>query len=764
MGNVKVFDHRVAGTVARAAMICLALCICAPAAQRATDPLDQYNVVWTSPSKDSSGSMPIGNGDIGLNLWVEEDGDLLFYISKTDSWSENARLLKLGRVRIRLIPNPFVKGAKFEQTLRLRTGEIVIRAGEEARAVVLRLWVDANRPVIRAEADSRSPFGVEVALESWRLQRRQLEPHELHSAYGLVESPHPVFVEPDVVVGAQQNRIVWYHRNERSIWAENLRLQALGDLVGTMKDPLLHRTFGAAIKGHGLLRVSDSALRSAKPATRFQIDIYPLTRQTDTAEQWLKQLDGQIADIERLDEAQTRVAHHRWWSEFWDRSWIRISGGKDARAVSRGYALQRFINACGGRGAFPIKFNGSIFTVDGRRKVDRTVTEYDADYRSWGGPYWWQNTRLPYWPMLSCGDFDLMQPLFRMYLDALPIAKARTRIYYNHGGGFYPETIYFWGTWVNDNYGWNREGKPHGLSDNRYIRREWQGGIELTALMLDHYAYTQDKEFLKTALLPMAETITAFYDQHYKRDDSRRIRFEPAQALETWWDCVNPMPEIAGLKSILGKLLSLPENAISENQRNKWQRLLDELPPLPTREVDGETILSPAQTYATRRNSENPELYAVFPYRLYGVGKPDLDMACRTFAHRLFKGNNGWRQDDTQAALLGLTDQARQYVAGRAVNKHKESRFPAFWGPNFDWIPDQDHGGNLLMALQTMLMQTEDKKIILLPAWPKQWNVEFKLHAPYNTTVEGVYRAGELVSLKVTPQSRAKNIVRTNQE
>ena len=35
-----------------------------------------------------------------------------------------------------------------------------------------------------------------------------------------------------------------------------------------------------------------------------------------------------------------------------------------AETVTRGYELQRWINACGGRGAFPIKFNGSIFIVD----------------------------------------------------------------------------------------------------------------------------------------------------------------------------------------------------------------------------------------------------------------------------------------------------------------------------------------------------------------------------------------------------------------
>ena len=46
--------------------------------------------------------MPLGNGQVGINLWVEEDGDLRFYISRTDSLSEISRLLKVGGVRISL--------------------------------------------------------------------------------------------------------------------------------------------------------------------------------------------------------------------------------------------------------------------------------------------------------------------------------------------------------------------------------------------------------------------------------------------------------------------------------------------------------------------------------------------------------------------------------------------------------------------------------------------------------------------------------------
>jgi len=57
-----------------------------------------------------------------------------------------------------------------------------------------------------------------------------------------------------------------------------------------------------------------------------------------------------------------------------------------------------------------------------------------------------------------------------------------------------------------------------------------------------------------------------------------------------------------------------------------------------------------------------------------------------------------------------------------------------------------------------MVMQAAGQRIILLPAWPKDWDVEFKLHAPYNTLVEGVYREGKLEQLTVTPESRAKDI------
>ncbi|SVD58993.1 uncharacterized protein METZ01_LOCUS411847, partial [marine metagenome] len=275
-----------------------------------------------------------------------------------------------------------------------------------------------------------------------------------------------------------------------------------------------------------------------------------------------------------------------------------------------------------------------------------------------------------------------------------------------------------------------RTGLPVHTTTNQYIRYEWQSGLELLTQMLDYYAITQNDSFLCSTLLPIAEAVTTFYDQHYPRSSQGELRIEPAQALETYWDSVNPMPEIAGLRFVLPKLLVLPADLISHQLREQWTRLLLEVPELPTRQIDDQVVLSPASEIGPKNNQENPELYAIFPYRLFGVSKPHIELARQAFTHRQHRGSHGWYQDDTQAAFLGETDQAYNYIVNRFRQNHPQSRFPAFWGPNFDWLPDQTHGGNGMMALQTMLMQTEDQKIILFPAWPQNWNVAFKLHAP----------------------------------
>ena len=766
------------------------------------------NVVWDSPGKNSSGSMPLGNGDIGLNAWVEENGDLLFFISKTDSWSDAGRLLKLGQVRVRLKPS--LAARPFRQELQLQNGQIAIQSGAGGSVTKLRLWVDANRPVIHIQGESQKKIEGEVSLKIWRTADRVMQ--ESDAALGVMNGGIPIIEKADVVLPQKENKIIWYHRNEATTLPISMKLQGLERAMNLVHDPLLNRTFGGCITGKGLVQTAagdaTQTLKTKAPTHRLDVAIYILAAQTTTIELWKEKLNGIIAAEKGRSLSKAWAEHCNWWGDFWNRSWIYVQTPEDktqasaealatrlseredlqligkkglhgathllptvsiepaGQVVTRGYALQRFITAAGGRGAYPIKNDGSIFTVNTRNPQSLQ----DADFRVHGPLYWFLDAATTTCgPMFRSGDFDLLKPLFSMYYDIVPMAKERTKLYYQHEGLFIPATVNTWGTFSNDDYGWNRGKLPLGQQNNIYIRWLWQGGIELSSMMLDYYEVTGRKSFLQDTLMPIADGVVTFYDQHYQRDEKGKIRIDPACALESCHKVVNPMPEIAGLRYVIPRLLALPEDLTTPSQRKAWAKTLADLPGVPMSGEGDKKILVAAEVIYDRQGDEQPELYGVFPYRLYALGTPGFEIGRRSIEKYVpeqiqtkypFDGKvGGWRLNSIQAAFVGKADQAARMVVSNFASFDSRCRFPAFWGPNQVWTPDISHGGVSMTTLQAMLLQVEGKKIFLFPAWPKDWDVSFKLHALYNTTVEGELRDGKVISLKITPESRKSDLV-----
>ena len=127
------------------------------------------NVVWNTPSRNSSESMPCGGGDIGMNIWVEE-GDLLFYVSRSGTFDENNCQLKQGRFRIRLSPNPLKDAKDFRQELKLKDGYVEVSAG----GTRIQLWADIFHPVVHVEITNAQPLQTKVSYENWRYKERMI--------------------------------------------------------------------------------------------------------------------------------------------------------------------------------------------------------------------------------------------------------------------------------------------------------------------------------------------------------------------------------------------------------------------------------------------------------------------------------------------------------------------------------------------------------------------------------------------------------------
>ncbi len=735
-----------------------------PAPAKVVKSLADCDLTWDSPSDNSFGSMPLGNGDIGANVWVEENGDLLFYVSKVDAFDAGHALRKLGRVRVRF--NPALTVDDFAQTLVLRDGAIAIRAG----TLDLRVWVDANNPVIRVTGSSGKPVDAVASFETLRECAEQDD---------------------------KADRLAWGYRNTTSAWMNHVRAQNTPEFAARVGDPILNRTSGCRLSGDGFVRDGKRAL-TLRASGKIDLSVRVLSRQTATLPEWFAELEQPV----RSDGA----AHQQWWRAFWERSHIfvqacgdgpvqldqcrftqfpqgslahrghqEVGAAENAFQLSQRYALERFAQACAGRGTVPPPFNGSIFTMDMPAGVQSCFgvnrSPVSADHRDWEGlPFMWQNTRLPYWSMATRGDYDTLRPGLQFVRDGLDVCRDRCRNIFKHDGAFIMEASLWHNAGVFD---WG--GVPG------HLRSHFLASIELPAIMCEYYEYTGDRKFLEEVLLPCADEFVKFYELHFSKRDARgKMVMEPASVVETYQPVTNPNTEITGLRFLLTKLAGFDSNP-------RWSRLLSELPGVPTRRIKGLDLLAVGDRYAPGREiCESPELYSVYPFRQAWLGNEKLlAMARQSFHVRTISldgtddkqavETGGWQTAPVQAAHLGL---AREAARLASINFNDQfihwtdnvdpaapwpvrprARFPGFWETKMDYTPDNDHGANSANVLQSMLLQSDDQRIFLLPAWPEDWDVSFKLRAAGNTTVECEYRDGKVQSLAVTPESRRADVV-----
>jgi hypothetical protein len=739
--------------------------------------LNPYNIVWNSPSKDSLDSMPLsGRLGAGANVWVQ-DGSLWLYLAHNAAYDENGRLLKLGCVRLTPADKALTDPANFRQELDLATGTIHIRAGTFAAS----LWFAGQTLMI--ETTSGNPQSLEVEFATWRDKKRSGLKLDVWGAET---------VEPDKV-STDAGGMVWWHRN--SDYSSNLAGAAKQQGIPrvAVRDPTEQLLFGGAIAAAGgLAPAGDAAVhwqfwdgrawtaRTVK-RDRHVLAIALRAQRDGNPEVWLKEAAAATAPAAVAAAKKDEAAR---WAEFWLRSHIMVNA--DAKLddpgwqVGRNYQLFRYMLACNRGGALPLLFNGGIFTTDdppgritGNNDTDLAISPggpSTPDFRRWlGCRFMSQNQRWSGWPTLAAGDADLLAPSVAFYHDRAAVAAARAR---NLGaaGVVYPEPQDVWGLCCV-------QPLPNGLCGAEHLTYHFDMMLEFAWMAL------QAHSALGTGLgadVSWIEGVVRFYDTFYRAEGKKRTGKEldeqgklvlyPCNGLELARGATNPVETIAGLKRIVEGLLALPVELVPMASRDYLQQVRDRLPDLPIGTRAGKRSLLVARSCEAEMNKwELPELYAAWPYRLVGVTQPNtLTLARDTWntipADRagLCKQDLSWMPTLVDMAALGWAGEAQQRAVDKLSDHKAQVRFPAFFGPGHDWLPDHNWGGSAMVGLQEMLVAAQPEangKILLLPAWPKEWNVDFKLHAPQQTIVECSYHNGRIVKFAVTPSSRGAAVV-----
>jgi hypothetical protein len=743
----------------------------------ATQWVNPYNIVWNSPSLDSLDSMPLsGRLGAGANVWVQ-DSSLWLYVAHNGAYDENGRLLKLGCVRLTPEDKSLTDSTTFQQQLDLANGTIRIRSGDFAAS----LWFAGQTLMI--EATSVSQQSLQVDFATWRDQKRS----------GLKLDVWGSETVQSDKVATDETGIVWWHRN--ADYPSDVAGAALQQ--GISKEGWLNPTerlvFGGAIAAAGgLTPTGDTAVhwqswdgrawtaRTVKSDRHLLVIALRAKRDGDPAV-WLR--EAAAATILTTKVAAKKDEATR-WAEFWARSYIVVNpNAKPDDAgwqVGRNYQLFRYMLACNRDGELPLLFNGGIFSTDDPpgRIADNNNPDVPIspgspstpDFRRWLGCHFMsQNQRWVGWPTLAAGDADLLAPSVAFYRNRSRVAAARAG---NLGadGVVYPEPLDVWGLCCV-------EPLANGLCGAEHLTYDFDMMLQFAWMTL------QAHSVLGTRLhadIPWIEGTVRFYDTFYRAQCKKRTGKEldadgklvlyPCNGLELARGATNPVETIAGLQRTVDGLLALPADLVPMTSRDYLQRVQGRLPDLPIGERDGKRSLLVAKSWEEEMNKwELPELYAAWPYRLVGVTQPKtLQLARNTWntipddRARLCKQDMSWMPTIVDMAALGWPAEAKQRVVDKLSDRKAQVRFPAFFGPGHDWLPDHNWGGSGMVGLQEMLVAAQPEingKIMLLPAWPMEWDVDFKLHTSEQTIVECSYRRGEIRKLTVTPPSRAADVL-----
>jgi hypothetical protein len=698
------------------------------------------NVVYRCLTPDPAQALLFGGGATGGSVHTPDDS-LYLLIGRCDIWNESNRLGALAAVRVRAGKGLFTAATAVRQACQLLEARIVIALDTADDEVRFTLTALRDRDVIclDVEDDRRDPQPLTVSLENW---------HEGDES------------------GAADDTLWTRHVNQTSCFdAMNRAVGLEADLTGDFTDPLLGRTWAMALRGGPSAQRADDHTITLPAGPRHRVVI------ATACEAQARETCVRLAATTDDTLSQWSDEHAAWWRAFWSRSSVALfSATGDAEYEERLWHVTLYTIACGSGGPLPIAFNGGPYLLE-------------RDARSWNYEYVFQNMREVYWPLFAAGHWRFIREYFQLYLDARNFVRAQTRSLLGRSGLCFREAFSLWGCDVSPN--------------NGHSHYYFSGSLECCLLMQWYVQASGDDDFLRDGLYPLLKEILAFYMDYATRSDDGRWHIAPANALETWWQVRDPMPDLCGLHHMLPRAIAWGERFGEDGAAlEQWRSFLRDLAPIPvgrwTNErrfdqgihdhsellsatADDQGIFMPAagpvQPGGLRRNMENAELYAVFPWGRVGVDSPAVEIRRveQTWEHRTWRYlNNGWGQDAIQLARMGMADRA---CAAQLDHAGRHQRYPngcfispaapLFHGLVTD-TPYFDAAGIHAATLNEMLLQSYDGVIRIAPAVVAVWSGSFKLHAFGGFVVEAQLRAGRPVAARITATRDGQLRMRNN--
>ncbi len=742
--------------------------------QRDTEQIESSGIVLDAPTDRPNEGLPIGNGRMGTLVWTALSS-LEFQLNRVDVFAVNRNAAgehfsatgattdycgTCARLSIDCGNEPFRPSPDFRQALSLHSA----RCAVDGRGVRAECWVAAEDDilVVTITDDRETPLPIDVTLMLWR--------------------------EPEVRSGAHVATLSFRHSGDR-----------IG-VVQTLAEAD-HYCSSAVV-----VACPEADAQVVDTGGRLHVLRLPPVRGTRTilVASAASQIEDAEATANRIltacgtPDALSVVAerHARWWRDFWARTSVDISSpdGRGERAA-RDRLLFLYHMASSSRGPYPPKWNGSIFTTGG-------------DDRAWGSQFWLWTTEMLYWPLHAADAGDLAEPFFSLYRNALPAMETAARQRWDAEGIFVPETMPFDGptelpaslvegyrerflynprsaavstqvaAWSR--YDWHLEAStsrgewtPDGYS---WISHLTSSGAELAVHAWWRYRCSGDREWLRRCAYPLLRGVAEFYCSICRRGEDGCWHIHGTNAHEDFWGVSDSIMDLAAIRGAVPLAICAAERLkIDAALCVKWREFLRELASYPmgddprARALTGGVLADDAWAAGYlgavdgSKNPEDVQLAPIFPFEdwtletkdpsLDAVARRTLELAPRH--RRVLSGeelNTAIRSPIAVVRAGAAEDLPAMLEYYRAAFKPQTNGFSFFEGATAHSI---EHLGLLTMMVQEALLQSvaprpgEPETIRVFPAWPRTWDVSFRLLARGGFVVAATMRDGCVAEVEI---------------
>ncbi|MBD1555696.1 hypothetical protein HC752_01940 [Vibrio sp. S9_S30] len=503
--------------------------------------------------------------------------------------------------------------------------------------------------------------------------------------------------------------------------------------------------------------------------------------------------NGMLREANLLQNAKSEW-HNRWANVMPIRIDVdRNDTSKPEALFESARTLNLYYSSIGAQGQYPI-------TQGGRSRLIGPGKEANRQWNYYYGGDWNFNSRNQYYTMLASGQAHLMKPYFEWYTGNLSKSEENTR-------DNFPSTVE--GVCITDNNRYDKHNYYVSISGNDlgdgtehigveycnpnshwYTTNQYETGAAVALTLFQYADLTGDTAYLESKA-EFIRKVTLFMATVGEVDSTTGKYTVKGNTFENWFYTQNPSLIVASMKALFPKVRAWAQNKVDSNSDGKGDyaaliRKIDSvtpyMPSLPITnknhgsdnaywrqsdpnisKTDSNAILAWTENKLNSglSNFQNPEMEAVWPYNLFGVGKPDLALAQRSYNYQYFPNRYEWNFDATWAARLGLKDKVadsllyslKHHIYGGAQLTNGFSS-----GGHPDFGPDNGHGqiemlGNMSHGIQESIVQYYDGVLRLGVGLPNTWTLQGAAKIAGQHIVAADFQSGELKAAAITAGS-----------